>query len=850
MEYDILHRPISFYVTGADTENTQRELLVEHLIYGETLSEAEGDYLRGKLYLHLDQAGMVINNLYDFKGNLKQSSRLLAKDYKQTQDWNEAKAILSASLESLEQSLSTWLETEMFTSRTSFDALNRPIQMNVPHSSLSDQNYHVIQPVYNEANLLEKIDVWLSLASQPNDLLESRTLNPSLVGVHNIDYDAKGQRTRIDYKNGTSTRYQYDPNTFQLTHLYTRRGPEFNEDCENPNPPPPDIAAPNEPPTTRSCGLQNLHYFYDPVGNITYIRDDAQQKIFFRNRAIEPSTDYTYDALYRLTVATGREHLGQTRKPQPHSHNDEGRMGINLSANDGTAMGTYNESYIYDAVGNILSMQHRGSDSANQGWRREYTYQERSSIEEGLYSNRLTSTTLKDSNGPNPTITEAYRHDSHGNMTRMPHLYNYDDPLAANMHWDYRDQLQQTDIGDGGVAYFVYGADGQRVRKIWRKTQDLIEERIYFGGFEIFRKRNRQNEVTLERETVHIMDDQQRIALVERRTKGEDPGPQQLIKYQLNNHLGSSIIEVNENADIISYEEYSPYGSTTVQAVRNQTETSKRYGYTGKERDHESSFYYYGARYYAPWLGRWTSCDPSGIKDSNSLYVYVKCNPIKYVDPNGKDAAAIAEGILAWIGADTAVPDPSDAVWFKWAGYAILGVAATATIALAPKRTSPGPLIPRGPYPPPTRPPSTPNPTPAPPPPIPGPLPIPVPPVPVPVPVPLPIPMPSPNPNSQHEPSEDRNPSPNQTTDPIPHVDDDRRKGKQKYYVTYTVTNKKTGEVYAGRTSGYGDPRSIMAARFKQHKKERIIGQGFDSLELDRALPANPLLPQDCPAPL
>jgi hypothetical protein len=41
-------------------------------------------------------------------------------------------------------------------------------------------------------------------------------------------------------------------------------------------------------------------YTYDPAGNITHIRDDAQQRIFFDNHRIEPSNDYTYDALYRL----------------------------------------------------------------------------------------------------------------------------------------------------------------------------------------------------------------------------------------------------------------------------------------------------------------------------------------------------------------------------------------------------------------------------------------------------------------------------------------------------------------------------------------------------------------------
>jgi len=59
-------------------------------------------------------------------------------------------------------------------------------------------------------------------------------------------------------------------------------------------------------------------------------------------------------------------------------------------------------------------------------------------------------------------------------------------------------------------------------------------------------------------------------------------------------------------AQIISYEEYFPYGGTSFIAGQNQKEVKiKQYRYTGKERDGFTSLYYYGARYYAEWMGRW-----------------------------------------------------------------------------------------------------------------------------------------------------------------------------------------------------------------------------------------------------
>ena len=79
--------------------------------------------------------------------------------------------------------------------------------------------------------------------------------------------------------------------------------------------------------------LQDLYYTYDPVGNITYIRDGAQQDLFIRGRVVEPSTDYTYDAIYRLIEVTGREHLGigSANPPEPTNHTDDPRIGLNLN---------------------------------------------------------------------------------------------------------------------------------------------------------------------------------------------------------------------------------------------------------------------------------------------------------------------------------------------------------------------------------------------------------------------------------------------------------------------------------------------------------------------------------------
>jgi RHS repeat-associated protein len=640
IEYDELRRPLRSFLAAANTDNPTRELLTERLVYGEQHPEDEQRNLRGKLYIHLDQAGLVSNEAHDFKGNTLHTSRRLAKQYKQVVDWRAVDADHiavpnsgSAKLDptALEAAFAPLLESDTFTRRTSYDALNHPVQIVAAHSDQLRAKRNVIQLVYNEANMLERLDVWLDILTDPAGLLDVANVPPSSVGVNNIDYDARGQRLRIDYSNGVSTFYEYDPMTFRLVHLLTRRNViAFADDC------------PQSPPTGwPGCHVQNLHYTYDPVGNVTYIRDEAQQTIFFLNKRVEPSTEYTYDAIYRLIKATGREHLGQVGgAPTPHSHNDSLRVGL-VHPNDGNAMGSYIEEYVYDAVGNILEMQHLGSDLAKPGWTRHYSYRETSLIEDGTggnlfkTSNRLSSTTV----GNNNPVLEQYVYDAHGNIIRMPHLARAH-PIS-NMHWDYRDQLRQIDVG-GGMVYYAYDAAGERVRKVWEKSASLMEEHIYLGDSEIFRLRNGVGAVTLERETLHIMDDKQRIALVETRTLGNDSTQQQIIRYQFTNHLGSASLELGHHAQIISYEEYTPYGSTSYQAVRIRGETPKRYRYTGKERDKESGLSYHGTRYYATWLARWTSCDPANLVEGVNVYSYARGNPSNLIDKSGTQSAPLA----------------------------------------------------------------------------------------------------------------------------------------------------------------------------------------------------------------
>jgi RHS repeat-associated protein len=604
--YDLLRRPTHRYVTVNTTT-----ILLERSIYGEGMANQN---LCGRLFRQYDQAGLASNDAFDYKGNLVASTHQLAAEYRNAVDWTVLANLTDPA--TLDAAAKPKLaDADRFSAASIYDALNRVIQTVTPHSATMKPN--VIRPAYNEANLLDRIDLWQQQATAPTGLLEPATA--TLHAVTGIEYDAHGKRTAITFGNATVTTYAYHQLTFRLTRLITMRPNSF-------------------PANART--VQDLTYTYDPAGNITHIQDDAdiQNVVYFRNQRVEPSSDCTYDAIYRLATATGREHLGQTNaqlNPPQQITDDDGFRANQLQPGDGNAMGTYTETYQYNPVGNLLALTHAVSSG---GWTRRYAYSEPSQITATETNNRLTATSLPGDPAAGP-YSATYRHDAHGNMTRMPHL-----PVMA---WDELDHLRSTTRqvvtnATPQTTFYNYDASGARERKVTDRqapagqTGTRARERIFLGGLELYREYQADGAtVKLARETLHLSDGPNRVALVETRTQGTDKGLPVVVRYQHGNHLGSAILELDDAANVITYEEYFPYGSTSYQSVRSQTETPKRYRYTGKERDDENGLDYFGARYYASWLGRWVTPDPEGPIDGLNLYLFTGANPIRFIDPAG-----------------------------------------------------------------------------------------------------------------------------------------------------------------------------------------------------------------------
>lgn len=573
--YDGLQRPTHHFVRrGGATE-----ILVERSVYGEAHPAAEQRNLRGQLFGQFDGAGVEVNERYDFKGNVVKMVRYLAKHYRETMDWNPVAT--QTSFAEIAAATLPLLEADSYSTTTIFDALDRAISQTTADGSETETTY-------NEANFTDSVGVRVRDAALWTKIVED------------IDYNARGQRTNVKLGNGTSTTYEYDAQTFLLVRQRTTR----NSD---------------------NLVLQDLAYTHDPVGNIVETRNAAP----FGNSVISADGLYEYDSLYRLTQAEGREHPGQ----QPNG--GDPLLLRTDHPNDMHALRRYRESYSYDETGNILRMEHKPILPGGSTWVRVYEY--------ATDSNHLLLT-----NAPGAAaglLADSYSYDSAGNLVRMPHL--------PEMRWDYINRLAATskqvvNAGTPETTYYTYDSNGQRVRKVTERQAVAGEsakrkaEQIYLHGGEFFREYEADGiQSSLVRETLHVMDGEHTAVLVETKIKDVSApafAVSTRLRYQVADNLGSTSMELSEIAGVITYEEYSPYGCTSFHATNSTVDLgAKRYRYTGKERDSETGLYYHQARYYASWLGRWTSPDPSGHGDDLNRYGFVGANPINYRDPSGNE---------------------------------------------------------------------------------------------------------------------------------------------------------------------------------------------------------------------
>ncbi|PKN89334.1 MAG: insecticidal toxin complex protein [Deltaproteobacteria bacterium HGW-Deltaproteobacteria-1] len=577
-EYDILRRPVASRVLDGDGDNPLDNIF-DRIYYGEGVSiNGKSDRelnLRGQAYRHFDTAGLVETPEFSFKTMSLKNTRKLFANYRDMVNWSQS-GLDTAGLSTIPD-----LETETYTSLFEFDALDRSVRQSAPDGS-------VILPSYDRTGLLCGESVALPDGG-------------STVYIRHIDYNEKSQRNSIRYGNDVTTEYSYDRDTFHLIRLQSKRK---NGDL-----------------------LQDWHYTFDPAGNVTHIEDDNAPVAFFNGQMITSLSTYAYDAVYRLVSATGRENNAAVNFSGKDNWNDSAFL-TRPVLGDPMVMRNYSQSYEYDNAGNITAMKHAAGSGS---WTRNYNYE--------ASNNRLKNTTV--GQGANSYPFTYGHHPAHGFITDMPHL--------EDMGWNFKEELirsvrqKRNDGGKPVTTYYQYDSKGQRVRKVTDNqagpglSPATREERVYIGGYEIYRDRA-GSAPGLEQTSLSLMDDTHRFVIIETRNGMNDGTEQSLVRYQLHNHIGTASMELDNTADaaVISYEEYHPFGTTSYQAVNAAIKSAgKRYRFTGMERDEESGLNYHGARYCALWLGRWCSGDPAGLVDGTNLYRYARNNPLKASDPGG-----------------------------------------------------------------------------------------------------------------------------------------------------------------------------------------------------------------------
>ena len=236
-----------------------------------------------------------------------------------------------------------------------------------------------------------------------------------------------------------------------------------------------------------------------------------------------------------------------------------------------------------------------------------------------------------------------YTYDANGNMTS--------DKLNKNdsIKYDYRNlilELVHTKyiLNDSLIVKtkYFYDEAGNRIRKMSYNTSNnsLENDEVY------------SRDVSGRELAIYENND-----ILEYPTYGLDmigKIKDNVLFFYLKDHLGSVRTTVQDNK-IISAQDYAcpPWRDAWGYILEGRTYESNesKFKFTGKERDKENSYDYFGARYYDSRIANWGSIDPLLEKHYDfSPYNYVLRNPLRFIDPDGRQVDIIIRKFIEIVG--------------------------------------------------------------------------------------------------------------------------------------------------------------------------------------------------------
>ncbi|EOE6699795.1 RHS repeat-associated core domain-containing protein [Morganella morganii] len=544
----------TFRYEGADsagrllsiTEQTagQNAQVTERFMYAGNSEAEKAKNLAGICTHHYDPAGLMQTDSIALTGVPLSITRQLLKDADKPVSWPESNP-------------QTLLSAEKYTTQTIADATGAVL-------NTTDAAGHQQKVTYDIAGLLRTSRVTVKGGTEK-------------IIIKSVTYSAAGQKLCEEHGNGVVTTYTYEPQTQRL------------------------IAVKIEHPARKKI-FQDLRYEYDPVGNVLCVTNSAEETRFWHNQKVVPENRYTYDTLYQLVSATGREmaSAGQQSSSLP-----------DISPFDKASYTNYTRNYIYDRAGNMTQIRHSAPKTGNN---------HTTDITVSQRSNRAVLKTLADTS---EKVEDLFT--PGGQQTQLQ--------PGQTLSWTARGELQQvTPVVRNGAAgdceSYRYDAGSQRILKTTvQKTgnSSLTQQVIYLPGLELYRGKENYQVIcagVAGRAQVRLLHWQD--------------GKKDHQRFSYDNLIGSSGLETDGDGNLLSQEEYYPFGGTAVLVAGTDSGIDyKTHRYSGKERD-ATGLYYYGYRYYQPWAGRWLSSDPAGTVDGLNLFRMVRNNPVTLRDDDGR----------------------------------------------------------------------------------------------------------------------------------------------------------------------------------------------------------------------